>query len=72
MIESLRQFDHTINIRNLLTAIEVFKTNEMFDRRLRNSDRKALLWYKQCTDTQLAALKGHPFYQDVPEKKKPC
>ena len=46
-----------------------------FGRTLRNADRKTYLWYKECSDNQLAALKGHPFYQDtrtLPQEKKLC
>lgn len=44
-----------------------------FGRTLRAADRKTYLWYKECSDNQLSALKGHPFYQDIqisPQEKK--
>jgi len=46
-----------------------------FGRTLHAADRRTYLWYKQCSDNQLAALKEHPFYQNVrisPQEKKPC
>ena len=61
-----------------MTDIYEKMTSTEFNRKLRASDRRTYKWYKQCSNNQLYALKGHPLYQDITlksvssqEKEKP-